>query len=211
MLVLTAPRRRCLAGAERGSSVLQIVLNSPGGRVRATEHAPRDPSRVLERRYGLAEIVERCVGVHAERLSINPGLTTGNLARRSFGSGASRSGGAPSSSLPRRATTNTRTSGASTSSSGVRRRSPGTASASGAASTPSRRASSTTSASIRRLRKPHKINPSRFPSRSRSRSPSRRRRARGARGSCPPRRRTGPAARAAAFALGPLSAASRRT
>ena len=29
LLVLTAPRRRCLAGAERGSSVLQIVLNSP--------------------------------------------------------------------------------------------------------------------------------------------------------------------------------------
>ena len=28
-------------------------------RMRAAEHAPRDPSRVFERRHGLAEIVER--------------------------------------------------------------------------------------------------------------------------------------------------------
>ena len=27
--------------------------------MRAAEHVPRDPSRVLERRHGLAEIVER--------------------------------------------------------------------------------------------------------------------------------------------------------
>jgi len=31
--------------------------------VRAAEHAPRDPFHVLERRHGLAEIVERGGGV----------------------------------------------------------------------------------------------------------------------------------------------------
>ena len=35
--------------------------------MRATEHAPRGPFRVLERRHGLAEIVER--GARADRLS----------------------------------------------------------------------------------------------------------------------------------------------
>ena len=34
-------------------------------RVRATEHAPRGPFRVLERRHGLAEIVERGAGGRA--------------------------------------------------------------------------------------------------------------------------------------------------
>ena len=33
----------------------------------ATQHAPRDPIRVLERRHGLAEIVERGIVVPAER------------------------------------------------------------------------------------------------------------------------------------------------
>ena len=47
-----------LAGAERGSRGLQFVLNPHCGRVRATEHTPRDSSRVLKRRHGLAEIVE---------------------------------------------------------------------------------------------------------------------------------------------------------
>ena len=31
--------------------------------MRATEHAPRDPFRVLERLHGLAEVVERGAGV----------------------------------------------------------------------------------------------------------------------------------------------------
>ena len=48
---------------ERGSRVLQIVLNAFCERVGAAEHAPRDPIRLLERRHGLAEIVERGVGV----------------------------------------------------------------------------------------------------------------------------------------------------
>ncbi len=61
-----------LAGAERGSRVLQFVLNSRCEWVRATEHAPRDPFRVLEHRHGLAEIVERGGGVLEERLRGSP-------------------------------------------------------------------------------------------------------------------------------------------
>ena len=34
--------------------------------MRAAEHAPRDPSRVLERRHGFAEIVERGIGVRVD-------------------------------------------------------------------------------------------------------------------------------------------------
>ena len=48
------------AGAARGSRGSQFVLNSLCGRV-------RDPFRVLERRHGLAEIIERGVGVVVER------------------------------------------------------------------------------------------------------------------------------------------------
>ena len=36
----------------------------------ATKHAPRDPFYVLERRHGLAEIVERRVVVGVERLRV---------------------------------------------------------------------------------------------------------------------------------------------
>ena len=39
--------------------------------MRATEHAPRDPFRVLERRHGLAEIVERGPVVHVERYRVD--------------------------------------------------------------------------------------------------------------------------------------------
>ena len=39
--------------------------------MRATEHAPRDPFRLLERRHGLAEIVERGAGVFVEGLAVN--------------------------------------------------------------------------------------------------------------------------------------------
>ena len=38
--------------------------------MRAAEHAPRDPFPVLERRYGLVEIVERGTGVHVERIRV---------------------------------------------------------------------------------------------------------------------------------------------
>ena len=39
--------------------------------MRATEHAPRGPFHVPQRRHGLAEIVERGGGVLAERLRVN--------------------------------------------------------------------------------------------------------------------------------------------
>jgi hypothetical protein len=48
--------------------------------VRATEHAPRGPFSVLERRHGLAEIVERGTDVQAERLRVNrPGKLHHNI------------------------------------------------------------------------------------------------------------------------------------
>ena len=75
--MLRAPRRRRLAGAERGSCVSQILPNPLRDRMRASEHAPRDPLRLLERRYGLAEVVEsravvlvnflRIIHLHRER------------------------------------------------------------------------------------------------------------------------------------------------
>ena len=40
--------------------------------MRATKHAPRDPFSVLERRHGLAEIVERGALVFVERPNVNP-------------------------------------------------------------------------------------------------------------------------------------------
>ena len=51
--------KRSGTGAERESRLLQILLNIRGERVHAAKNAPRDSSRVLERRHGLAEIVER--------------------------------------------------------------------------------------------------------------------------------------------------------
>ena len=57
-----------LAG-ERGSRVSQIALNSSCERVCATKHAPGGPFRLLERRHGLAEIVERRAVV-AEHLPV---------------------------------------------------------------------------------------------------------------------------------------------
>ena len=51
-------RRWRLAGAERGSRVSQIPLNFHRERMRTAEHAPRGLFHVLERRGGLAEIVE---------------------------------------------------------------------------------------------------------------------------------------------------------
>ena len=54
------------AGAERDSRYLQIALNVHCERVRAAQHAVRYPVRVLERRQGLAEIIERRAVVIAE-------------------------------------------------------------------------------------------------------------------------------------------------
>ena len=72
-LSLGIPRWRRFAGAERDSrAVSQCLLKSHCERVRATEHASRDPSNVLERRHSLAEIVERGAGVRAKRLRVIP-------------------------------------------------------------------------------------------------------------------------------------------
>ena len=48
----------------------QILLYLSEERVRAAEYAPCDPFQVLERRHGLAEIVERGVGVLVEKYRV---------------------------------------------------------------------------------------------------------------------------------------------
>ena len=40
--------------------------------MRATEHLPRDPHRILERCHGLVEIVERGTVVRVKRFRISP-------------------------------------------------------------------------------------------------------------------------------------------
>ena len=46
----------------------------------ATKHAPRGPFHILERRHGLAEVVERGGGVLAERPRVNlPHLERENI------------------------------------------------------------------------------------------------------------------------------------
>ena len=40
--------------------------------MRAAKHAPRDPFRLLERRHGLADIIDRGVGIRVERLRVIP-------------------------------------------------------------------------------------------------------------------------------------------
>ena len=67
MNCLGTPRRR-FAGAEDGSRVSQVVIDPYCERVRATKHAPRGPFRLLERRHGLAEIVERGAGVLVKKI-----------------------------------------------------------------------------------------------------------------------------------------------
>ena len=57
-LFIYASSRR-LAGAKGTSRFLQAPLNLHYERVCATEHAPRGPFHVLERRHSLAQIVER--------------------------------------------------------------------------------------------------------------------------------------------------------
>ncbi len=49
-----------------------MALNPRCGRVRAAEYASCDPCRVLERRHGLAEIVERGACVQVERHRVIP-------------------------------------------------------------------------------------------------------------------------------------------
>ena len=70
MVNLATPARRRFTGAERGSRLSQGFFISRCDRMRAPEHASRGPFRLLERRHGLAEIVERGGGVAAERLRV---------------------------------------------------------------------------------------------------------------------------------------------
>ena len=58
---------RCFACVENFSRVSQVALNIQYERVRSAVQAPRGPLRVLERRHGLAEIVERGAVVEEER------------------------------------------------------------------------------------------------------------------------------------------------
>ena len=51
---------------------MEFSLNLHRGRVRASERAPRNSQRILERRHRLAEIVERGGGVAVERLRVTP-------------------------------------------------------------------------------------------------------------------------------------------
>ena len=44
-----------------------MIIDRSRGRVRAAENAPRGPFCLLERRHGLAEIVERGAGVLVKR------------------------------------------------------------------------------------------------------------------------------------------------
>ena len=62
-----------------GSCFSQGIINLHRHRMRAAEHAPRGPFRVLERRHGLAEIVEPR-GSPAERPRVRiPYLESGNI------------------------------------------------------------------------------------------------------------------------------------
>ena len=56
----------------RSARVSQLALNINSERMRAAEHAPRDPFHVLQRRHGLAEIVECGAGVEKESLRVIP-------------------------------------------------------------------------------------------------------------------------------------------
>ena len=67
-----ATRRRRVAGAERGSCVSHVALNPPCERMRAAEYAPRNLFRLLERRHGLAKIIQRGVGVEVGSVSGRP-------------------------------------------------------------------------------------------------------------------------------------------
>ncbi len=58
-----------LAGAELCSHFAQIAPDAFCSRVRATEHASRDPFNVLERRHGLAEIVDGGAHPFTKRLA----------------------------------------------------------------------------------------------------------------------------------------------
>ena len=57
--LLRTSRWRFFAGAERYSRLTQAGIDSRCERMGAAEHAPRGPFHLLERRDGVAEVVER--------------------------------------------------------------------------------------------------------------------------------------------------------
>ena len=61
-----------LAGGEVRAQESQTFIYLPCGRVRAPEHAPRDPICVLERLHGLAPVIERGAGLPVERQRVIP-------------------------------------------------------------------------------------------------------------------------------------------
>jgi len=65
---------------ERVSRVLQFALNIKCDWVRAAEHAPRGPFRLLERIHGLAEITVCGCGVFVEQ----PRVVAANVADAAF-------------------------------------------------------------------------------------------------------------------------------
>ena len=65
--------------------MLQLDINPRCGWVRATEHAPCDPFRVLERRHGLTDIIERGVVVLIERLRVYIDWTTTGRFQQNLG------------------------------------------------------------------------------------------------------------------------------
>jgi hypothetical protein len=73
------------AGLEHGSRVSKIALNCSCERVRATEHATRNPYRVLERRNCFAEIVEGGAVVFVEHRRVNQPYPDRVFMRRSEG------------------------------------------------------------------------------------------------------------------------------
>ena len=73
------------AGLEHGSRQFQILLKRHCERVRATEHATRNPYRVLERRNCFAEIVEGGAVVFVEHRRVNQPYPDRVFMRRSEG------------------------------------------------------------------------------------------------------------------------------
>ena len=65
----------------------QTPLNRHCERVRAAEHAPRDPFRLHERRHGLAEIVERGCVVFVRPTAAERASSDGAAMRGSKSSG----------------------------------------------------------------------------------------------------------------------------
>ena len=64
---LHTSKLRTLADAERDSRQQQGTIDIHHQRMHAAADAPRNPFQFLERSHGLAEIVERGVGVQEER------------------------------------------------------------------------------------------------------------------------------------------------